>query len=213
MAIAYTEIRTRVQRRIRADLATASLAVNDLHTDAIDGWANEFTADVINILQDPMHFPTLLVADGALTFTSGSVAFPSLYQRHVALKVTSTYSDKTGATQTLTDRNAAIYTAPNDFARYDSSNFVLTPTGRRPIALIADKVYVKPTTITAGKFTYIKSHPTIGVDQATLFDDTGDNLLILLILKAYYTYLEEDGVAALQVVLAEIENLKKSMAA
>ena len=213
MAIAYTEIRQRVQRRIRADLATASLAVNDLHTDAIDGWANEFTADVVNILQDPMHFPSLLVVDGALTFASGSVAFPSLYQRHVALKVTSTYSDKDGSTVTLTDRQAQIFTAPEQFARYDSSNFVLTPTGRRPLALIADKVYVKPTGITAGKFTYIKSHPTLSASQDTVFDDTGDNLLVLLILKAYYTYLEDDGVAALQVVLAEIENLKKSMAA
>lgn len=213
MAIAYTEIRQRVQRRIRADLATASLAVNDLHTDAIDGWANEHTADVINILQDPMHFPSLLVVDGALTFTSGSVAFPSLYQRHVALKVTSTYTDKDGSTVTSTDRRAQIFTAPDEFAKYDSSNFLLTPTGRWPIALVADKVYVKPTSITAGKFTYIKSHPTIGASQATVFDDTGDNLLVLLILKEYYTYLEEDGVAALAKVNEEIKGFSQGRAA
>jgi len=195
LAITLTNIKTRFKTRVRADLAAASLAVSDIHDDSITQWANEETATVIHALKEPyLHFLELIVPDGAITFSSGSSAYPSAnHQRTISVKVTSSYLDKDGDTITLTDRRARLTYDNDEFNRFDSSNFLTTPTGKRPMVLVANKLYVKPTTITAGKITYIDSHPLITGDQDTVFDDVGDNLLILLIIRRYYQFIEEEG--------------------
>lgn len=212
MAISQTTIRERVKRRIRADLATASLSVPELHNDAIDGWAQEETATVTRLLAqmqpfDATHFPSLVTTDEAITFTSGAEALSDLtntYQWYVSLKVDSSYTDKDGNTQTLTDRRARITTDPDEFYRLDSSSFLTTPDGRRPVALISDAIYIKPTSITDGKLTYVKSHPTLSSNN-TAYDDIGDNLLIMHIVREYYRFRELEQFV--QVIDAEINRL------
>lgn len=209
MAISQTTIRERVKRRIRADLATASLSIPELHNDAIDGWAQEETATVTRLLAmkepfDATHFPSLVAVDTAITFTSGSAALPTGYQWYVSIKVTSTYTDKEGDTQTFTDRRARITTDPAEFDRLDSSNFLTTPDGRRPVILVADTVKVKPTSITDGKITYVKTHPALSANN-TAYDDLGDNLLILHVLREYYRFRELEQFV--QIIDAEINRV------
>lgn len=105
----------------------------------------------------------------------------------------------------VSERLVRLYTDPAEFARFDSSNFFLTPNVAFPVGLIADKVYVKPTSITSGKFTYVKSHPTITAGQDTVFDDVADNLLILHILKEYYAFIEAPDLKA--TIEAEIKEI------
>ena len=196
MAISLAEIKTRVKTEIRADSATPS--ISDLHDNSIAQWANEHTADVINLLPEPaLHFKDLLNINTALTFSSGSVAYPANYQRAVAVKVSGSYTDDGGSSVTVTDRKCKILTVDR-FAPLDSSNFVVTPTLKRPVAMLAEKIYVKPTSVTSGKLDWIKSHPTIDGSNGTKFDDEGDNALILHILKRYYMFIEEEGRAALK---------------
>lgn len=180
-----------------------------MHNDFIDNIAQEETAFVTRLLAmrepfDATHFPSLVAVDTALTFSSGSAALPSGYQWFVSVKVTSTYTDKDGDTQTLTDRRARITTDPGDFDRLDSSNFLTTPDGRRPVVLIADTVKVKPTSITAGKITYVKTHPALSSNN-TVFDDLGDNLLILHVIKEYYRFRELENFV--QAIEADINKL------
>lgn len=215
MAISRTTIRERVRRRIRADLATASLSTPRFHNDAIDGYAQEATAEVTRLLANPqvfdaVHFPSLVVIDGAKTFSSGSAALPTAYQWWVSLKVTSTYIDKNGDTQILTDRRCRITTDPDEFHRLDSSNFLTTPDGRRPVALVADTVKIKPTSITAGKFTYVKTHPALSTNN-TAYDDLGDNLLILHVIREYYRFRELENFV--KVIDAEINRLLQTVRA
>lgn len=215
MAISQATIRSRFKRRIRADLATASLSTPDVHNDFIDNIAQEATAEIIRLLASKQpfnatHFPSLVTSDDSLTFSSGSVALPATYQWYVALKVTSAYTDKDGDTQTLTDRFCRITTDPSEFARFDSASFLTTPTGKKPLALISDKVYVKPTTITAGKLTYVKTHPALSSNN-TAFDDLGDNLLILHILKEYYAFRELDEfVAKVKTEIGELVSIGRA---
>lgn len=206
MAISRAEILLRVQRRVNADLAEASQTINDAHQDSIYGWANEFTVKVIDLLKDPIHFPTLNVTETSLTFSSGSVALPASFQMPRTVTVSASYTDLSGATQTVTKRKAKIYVDPNKFHRYDSSSFVLTSNGKRPMVLITDKIYVKPTSITSGKIDYIKSHPTIDGSNGTKFDDKGDTALILFILKEYYEFIEAFEAKAM--VEKELEAMK-----
>ena len=200
------ELKLRVKTRVRADLATP--AVNDLDDASITTWANEFTVDVIKTLGDAKHFTALVVTDSSVAFAAGSVAFPDNYQRYVSLKVDSTYNDYSGSPISLSDRHAQITEDPGLFNRMDGSNFVSTVTGRNPLAFVSDKLYIKPTSITAGKLTFIKSHPEITSSVGTSFDDVGDNLLVLFILKAYYSFIEEAGETLLAVVLKEIDNAR-----
>lgn len=190
MAISRAEILKRVQRRVNADLAESSLAINDVHTESIYGWANEFCPKVIDLIKDPIHFPSLQVTGEALTFAAGEEDLPSSFQLPRTVRVSASYTDLNGDTVNVTSRKAIIYTDPNDFHRFDSSSFVLTPSGKRPAVLITDKIYVKPTSITSGTMDYIKSHPTIDGSNGTKFSDKADLLLVLLIIKEYYTFIE-----------------------
>lgn len=206
MAISRAEILKRVQRRVNADLAEASLTINDAHVDSIYGWANEFCPKVIDLIKDPIHFPSLHVSEASLAFSSGSVALPASFQMPRTVTVSASYTDLSGGNVSNTKRKAKIYTDPNDFRRYDGSSFVLTANGKRPMVLITDKIYVKPTGITSGKIDYIKSHPTIDGSNGTKFDDKGDNALVLFILKEYYDFIEAFEAKAM--VEKELEAMK-----
>ena len=186
-------------------MASGSLAVNDIHDDSIDGFAQKRTADVINIIAYPElpeeernaraveHFPELIVTDGSLTFSSGSASIPSTCVTPLTLKVTTT-------SPSVTKKYARLLMDPDEFARWDSSNFVYTPNQERPVALYSDKVYIKPSTLTAGYLDYVKEHPAIS--GGTKFSPKGDNILIHLILSDYYTFIEEYDLANLHLVEA-----------
>ena len=183
-------LRIRVKTQLRAELAAASLSVSDLHNDSIDQWANEELINVILILRDSRHFTALVIIDSSITFASGSVALPSNFwwpntakqqegiKDLLTLKVTA---------NSVTYRHAPLKT-PSEFAMFDSSNFVLTPNSSFPVGMIADKVYIKPTNLTAGFLDYIKTHQDIA--SGTQFDAVGDNVLIALVMSRYYEYRE-----------------------
>jgi hypothetical protein len=138
-----SQLKTRVKRRIRADLATP--VVNDLHDHTIVGWANEFTGDVIHALKDSVYFPTLVETDKSLTFSSGSVALPSDFEYPVSLKVDADYQNNAGTTVNVSERSVRLLDDQKQFDTYDSVNFIVTPTKKRPVGLITDKIYIKPT--------------------------------------------------------------------
>lgn len=182
-----------MKTRVRADEAAPSLA--DLNDASITQWANEETSNVIDQLKDAQHFPSLTVRQTSLTFSSGSASLPTSYQRYISVTVTA---------NSVTYKRCRIFENHDEFNRYDSSNFILTPTTELPIVLMADKVYVRPSSITAGKIDYIKSHPTISASQDTVFDDTADNLLLSRIAYRYYMFIEEFDLAAN--VLKEVQS-------
>lgn len=170
---------TRVKTRIRADLATPT--VDDLDDNSIYTWANEKLALVVEMLKDPIHYPALVVIGtnlGSLTLYGGKkyAALPSNYLRAVAVKVGSSR------------RKCRLYFDPVEFARYDSSNFVLTPDSDYPLALAADKIYVLPTSTTAAYLDYIKKHPDLSGSVGTSFDGLGDEVLTLLVVAEYYKF-------------------------
>jgi len=180
MSISRATIYTRVKTRIRADLATP--LVDDLHDNSINTWAQEKCAQVIELLDHNVHFPSLFVPSESLTFTTSNTDrranLPSTYQRPVALRVTGT---------SASNRKTRILETSEDFRRFDSSNFLLTPTENRPIAFIGSHVFVLPTTLTTGRFDYIKAHPTIDGSNGTVFDELGDEMLILFIVSEYFS--------------------------
>ena len=191
------ELIIRVQTQIRAELPAASLSVSDLDDDSIEQWGDEELINVILILKDPKHFPELVAIDESLTFSSGSASLPEdfwwpkltsqqndLYNL-LSLKVTA---------NSVTKRHASLV-LPAEFARFDSSNFVLTPSDKFPVATIADKVYIKPTDITAGYLDYITTHQAIS--SGTQFDAVGDNVLVALVMARYYEYRELPELQAL----------------
>jgi len=182
MSMTLTTLRTRVKTRIRADLATPTVA--DLHDTSITTWANEKKAEVIHLLKDAIHFPSLMVRGTALTFSSGQASFPSDYEIAQSVRVGSS------------DRRCRLFWDPDPFNRFDSSNFVVTPSSDRPLALIADKIYIKPTSFTSGKLDYAKKHPDIASDQDTLFDELGDNVLVELIVSEYFASVVHDAALA-----------------
>jgi hypothetical protein len=173
----------------------ATPAVNDLHNTSITEFANQHTADVIRILKDVVHYPSLHNIDTALTFASGYASLPSDYLLATAVKVTTT-------SPAVTKKRCRLFFKHQDFARMDSSNFILTPNQERPVALVADKIYIKPTTLTAGFLDYIEKHPTISGSQGTVFDVMGDNILVNLILASYYGFIEEEGLQEKHLKLA-----------
>ena len=178
-----------VKTQIRAELASGSLSVSDIHDDSISQWAGEEIYNVILML-GKTHYPALNVIDGSLTFSSGSVALPndfwwpanaenqSIVRDMLSLKLT---------IATITKKRVRLVSS-REFARYDDSNFALTPSLSFPIGMIADKIYIKPTTPIAGYFDYIKTHQAIA--SGTQFDEIGDNVLVRKILARYFEFNE-----------------------
>jgi len=185
------ELELRVKTQLRAEMGTPAL--NNLHDDSIKQWANEEVYNVIIMLGDPQHFPSLNAIDTSLTFSSGKADLPSDFwlpkneaktekyiEDFISLKVTA---------NSVTKRNVVLL-SPGEFARQDSSNFVLTPTTIFPAGMIADQVYIKPTSITAGYLDFITTHQTISDSLGTEFDELGDNVLVRLVMARFYEFRE-----------------------
>ena len=190
MSITRATLRTRVKERASADLSTPVL--NDLQDSALDSWANQGTAEVMKNLGNPnLHYRNLMVHQKALSIASGVAALEADYFQPLSLTVKSIYSDKSGASVTISERNVKILDDPMDFQRFDEANFLLKVDNKRPICFISDKIYFKQVAgISEGKFNYIKNHPLLSASQGTEFSALGDNLLILYIIKRYYKFLE-----------------------
>jgi len=182
------ELRTRVKTQLRAEMSTPS--VSDLDDNSIEQWGDEELINVILILKDSRHFPALVSIDHSLTFTSGSVALPSDFWWPKSANQQESMKDLLSLKVTanaVTKRRATPLT-PSEFAGFDSSNFVLTPSTKFPVWMIADQIYVKPTTITAGYLDYIVEHQAIS--SGTQFDAVGDNVLVQLVMARYYDFRE-----------------------
>lgn len=171
------ELKSAVYSRLAADAAAPDYTA--IHEDNITRWANEKTTEVIKALP-PVNFQALVVIAHALTFAAGKASLPSDFVMPISVSIGSN------------DKRAFIYTDPEDYARWDSGNFVFTPTSSKPIALVANTyVYIKPSTgITAGKLDYVKKHPTLAALQDTVFNSIGDNLLIDLVTQEAKNYLQ-----------------------
>lgn len=194
MSLTRAEIRTRVKTHLRAEMSTP--AVNDFNDNSIDEFAQQHCADVIHILNDPSHYPSLIVIDSSLTFSSGTASLPSDYELATSVKVTTT-------DPAVTKRDCKLLFNPADFSKLDSFNFILTPDQDHPVVLVANgNAYVRPTSITAGYLDYVKEHPTLSATQGTVFDSIGDNVLINLILASYYGFIEEFELQANHLKLA-----------
>ena len=180
--------------------------LNDLDDASIAQWANEEVYNAIILLGDSLHFPSLNQIDKSLTFISGSVALPDDFwfpktekqqkkfvEDFISLKVDANDVDK---------RRVALL-SPVEFARQDSSNFVLTPTTIFPAGMIADKVYIKPTTITQGYLDYITTHQIINDSAGTELDELGDNVLFRLVMARFYEYRELPDLQANALKFAE----------
>lgn len=201
------EIETRVKTNIRAELAAGALSVADLHDDSIAQWANEEVYNVMLLVRNPKHFPALQAVDQSITFSSGTASLPSdffwinsgkepdLTLDWVNLKVATT-------SPAVTKRYVRLLSL-SEFARYDSSNFVLTPDQTNPVGAIGTAVYIKPTTLTTGYLTYITKHQTITSVAGTEFDALCDNILIHRIMARYFKYLEMPDLEAISIKLAE----------
>ena len=178
MPIAIAAIRTRVRTRWAANLATPAYA--PIHETSITTWADEAAATIIHKI-DPVHLQALHTIDETISLTAGSGNLPSDFERHLAVKcVVGSNNIK-----------AQVYLDPEEFARWDSGNFIMTPTTRKPVALIAGgTLKAKPTSITTAYLDYLKAHPAIASNN-TLFDAFGDEVLINLIVAKGYGFLEE----------------------
>lgn len=195
MALTQAQLYTRFKTHLRAESATPTPV--DINDASITEFANGRTGDVIKLIKDSVHFPSLQNIDTSLTFASGYATLPADYMLATALKVTTT-------SPVVSKKDCRLTFDHTEFARWDSSNFLLTPSQERPVALVADKVYIKPTTLTTGYFDYIEKHPTISGTQGTVFDDIGDSVLIDLILADYYGFIEEDGLQEKHLKLAGV---------
>jgi hypothetical protein len=173
MSMTLANIKLAVYSRLNPEGGTP--AYTALNEGNITRWAQEKCSEVIRTL-DPSQYQALVITSSALTFsTSGSDARATLPTSPAIIKAVSL---KVGSTS----KRCVIYENPEDYARWDSGNFVYTPTSSKPVAKIANGyVYVRPNTITTGVLEYVKVHPTLGASQDTVFTPIGDNLLIELV--------------------------------
>jgi len=190
--VTLEQLKTAIKTQLRAELASGSLAVSDLHDDSIAQWANEEADNVVMYVNDPEQYPTLIVKNQSFTLAAGSATLPS--------NLNSTLSITVGTTS----RRARILD-PDSFNKFDSRNFVLTASEDYPIVTIANgSMYVKPVSELGeanGYIDFIKTHPAIDASNPTLFKDVADNVLVQLILSRYYDFneLPEMAVKARQI--------------
>ena len=168
------------------------------------------------ILKDPVHYPDLVVPNTTVTFaTESGDRTASLPSDAAMFVVAGKYPALIVTGASASNRKARILYSAEDFRRYDSSNFILTPTEDRPIAWIGDKIRVLPTTLTSGKLDYIKVHPTIDGSNGTKFSELGDEILILFVVAEYYRSGPQrhdlaEGAISEAIGLANVNNPAKS---
>jgi len=181
MSINLATINSRVYARLAADLSSPSYS--KIHANSIATFANELTAKVIWFFvekKDLAPIQALLVIDESVSLTAGIGTLPTDYEAPGGVKVSSS------------KLRAKLYATAEAFNMWDSSNFIVTPTTRKPIAFVANgKLYVKPTSYTVAYLDYIKTHPTLTGAVTTSFSTVGDTILVSLIVARCFDFLEE----------------------
>jgi len=177
MSITISTIRSRVLTKLAAELSSPSY--EDIHQNSIDTWADEAAAMVIHNLPEE-HLSRLKVVDQVVNLSSGSGSITSYnVERPIAVKVGSSKI------------NTNMYLDPADFNRWDSSNFILTPTTRAPVSLVANgNIYVKPTSYSIAYFDYFRQQPGLA-SNSTYFSSAGDTMLVNIVASMAFGYLEE----------------------
>jgi hypothetical protein len=184
MSISNATLTTRVFSRLAADLAAPVYSQID---DAnITIWADELTPIVSKKLTELGVSGELqaLVTIGSTIALSGAGigSLPSDYETHLTAKVLVGSNRK---------RLFRLYDNPSKFALWDSTNYVLTPTTRKPVGLIANgQIRIKPTTITTAYLDYVIQHPTI-VSNNTKYGKMGDTMLVGAVAGRCFDFLEE----------------------
>ena len=188
MSISISTIRTRVFSRLAADLSSPTYS--QIHNNNITTWANELTAIVSRKLAEmgvSGELQGLITIGSSIALNaSGIGTLPSDYETHTNGKVL-----VSGNRKSL----FRLYDDPAKFAKWDSSNFVVTPTTRKPVALIANgQIRVKPTTITTAYLDYVIQHPTLASNN-TKYGKMGDAMLVGVIAGRCFDFLEEPDLA------------------
>jgi hypothetical protein len=188
MAISISTLRTRVFSRLAADLASPTYS--EIDNANITIWANELTSLVTEKLakmdaKDELQALVTIGTSVALS-ASGVGSLPSGFAVAMAVKV-----DISGTRKSV----FRLYYDPAKFAKWDSSNFILTPTNRKPVALIAgNNVRIKPTSISTAYVDWAKEHPDLA-SNSTLYQINGDRMLVGLVAARCYDFLEEPDLA------------------
>ena len=181
MSINLAAINSRVYARLAADMSSPTYS--KIHANNIATFANELTAKVIWFFvekKDLAPIQALLAIDESIALTTGIGALPTDYEAPAGVKVSSS------------KLRAKLYLTADAFNLWDSSNFIVTPTTRKPIAFVADgNLYVKPTSYTVAYLDYIKTHPTLTGAVTTSFSTVGDTILVSLIVARCFDFLEE----------------------
>lgn len=181
MSMTLANLKLAVYSRLAPSMGTP--AYGGVAEDNITRWVNESTSDVVKALA-PVHYQALLEHNTSLTLTESGLdrvaSLPADYMMPISLRVGSSY------------KRCHIFEDPDDYNRWDSSNFIYTPSSSKPISKIMDgMVFVRPVTgITQGLLDYVKEHPTISDSQPTVFSDIGDKLLIDLVVDRAMKTLE-----------------------
>jgi hypothetical protein len=182
MSISISTIRTKVFTRLAAELAVP--LYSKINNASITTWADELTALVTQyLLKQGNHgeIQQFKVIGTVITITAGQGNLPAGYEQHLGAKVSVDGNYK---------NLHKLFDDPVDFARWDSSNFILTPTNRKPVGLIAsNKIYIKPTSIVVAYLDYLKIHPTLASNN-TLYGEIGDTILVGLIVARCFDFLE-----------------------
>lgn len=190
MSLTISQIRTRVYTKLAAELATPSY--EDIHNDSITTWADQAASIVIHTLP-PENFPRLRVIDYSVTLSGGNGSI-------TAINVELPLAVKVGTSKLATE----MYQDPDDFNRWDSRNFILTPTTRQPVSLVANgRIYVKPTSYTQAYFDYLNKQPGLA-SNSTYFNSAGDEMLVNIVSSMAFGYLEEYDLQKAYLILAGV---------
>lgn len=190
MAETRNELKARIKRRIVAESSTPT--VPDFNDSAIEDYLQEATRLVNSDLRDiPGELDKLYKIGVSLAITAGKAPYPSDFESELAIYVSATYNDLSGDPVTVTERTCLVFHDPATYRSLDSGNFVGKPSLKRPVCLLADQIYFKPTSISTGSIDYIRRHPALSNNVDTLYTDRGDSLLVGYALRFYYLAHEE----------------------
>ena len=184
MSISISTLRTRVFSRLAADLASPTYSQID--NANITLWANELTAIISQKLADMKkvdELQGLLVIGTSIALNaSGIGSLPADYEASVTVKVLVGSNRK---------RLFRLYKDASKFAQWDSTNFVLTPTTRKPVGLIAsNQLRVKPVSLSTAYIDYVKEHPDLASNN-TIYEQLGDTMLVGAVAGRCFDFLEE----------------------
>lgn len=181
MAKTLAVLKTQIKTNIAADLATP--VIDDLDDTSISTWANKLVNGIVDELLDPVHYPSLVVFDYALSVSSNASTLPTDFLK----LIWQGHPQKEAGVKVTTSKLRCRILSVDNFNRLDSKNFLTTPNTYFPVACVQDKVRYKGTTYTAAYLDYIKKHQDIA--SGTQFDDIGDTVLIHRIMAEYFDFI------------------------